>query len=67
MTNAELYHYATCTKCGTETTSHRSGVCRECRKIRCKRCGREQSRRTSGSAYCHQCEVFMKYERAREI
>ncbi len=53
----------TCSKgCGKKVTN-RTGVCRECRKVRCYKCGTEFSPKMAAKALCEKCSKFKPAEK----
>lgn len=46
-----------CRMCNSET-AHISGICRDCRLVKCKRCERKFDTRARNVMFCSECQKY---------
>lgn len=56
-----------CKKCSQLMCDNRSGLCKECRKIKCVKCGRVVHLRAVISTQCGQCEWNEQDRKGKKI
>lgn len=54
-----------CRVCGKRPNYHLSGLCRACRKRKCKKCGKEVTINDHTSVYCSSCKSNIKDIKSR--
>lgn len=54
-----------CVKCKTKRVANKTGVCGECRKFKCKHCGKETRWNNEARTLCGPC--FDAYKRNSEL
>lgn len=62
--------YVKCDKCETVMSENRTGLCRPCRTVECKRCGKKWSTEgylKSGFTLCAKCRKSTNAEARREL